>query len=108
MGKVYLSAFASFCILLGSFHPLCFFHCVCVLTRFSHVRLCETPWTVVGQAPLSMGFFRQEYWSGLSCPPPEDLPVPGIKPESPALAGVFFTTSVSREASFISFFKVSF
>ena len=44
-----------------------------------------TPWTVVRQAPLSMGFFRQEYWSGLPCPPPGDLPNPGIEPRSPAL-----------------------
>ena len=44
-----------------------------------------TPWTAAGQAPLSMGFSRQEYWSGFSCPPPGDLPNPGIKPASPAL-----------------------
>ena len=44
-----------------------------------------TPWTVARQAPLSMGFPRQEYWSGLSCPPPGDLPNPGIEPLSPAL-----------------------
>ena len=44
-----------------------------------------TPWTVAHQAPLSMGFSRQEYWSGLSFPPPEDLPNPGIKPGSLAL-----------------------
>ena len=44
-----------------------------------------TPWTVVHQAPLSMEFSRQEYWSGLLCPSLEDLPNPGIKPESPAL-----------------------
>ena len=44
-----------------------------------------TPQTVALQAPLSMGFSRQEYWSGLSCPPPGDLPNPGIKPRSPAL-----------------------
>jgi len=43
------------------------------------------PWTVASQAPLSMGFSRQEYCSGLPCPPPEDLPDPGIKPASPAL-----------------------
>ena len=43
------------------------------------------PWTVDHQAPLSMEFSRQEYWSGLPCPPPEDLPNPGIKPKSPAL-----------------------
>ena len=49
----------------------------------SRVQLFETPWTVAHQAPLSMGFFRQEYWSGLPFPPPGDLPNPGIKPESP-------------------------
>ena len=43
-----------------------------------------TLWTLTHQAPLSMGFSRQEYWSGLPCPPPEDLPDPGIKPVSPA------------------------
>ena len=50
-----------------------------------------TPWTVACQAPLSMGFPRQEYWSGLPFSPPGDLPDPGIKPASPALAGGFFT-----------------
>ena len=44
--------------------------CACVLSRFSHVRLFVTPWTVARQAPLSMGFSRQEYWSGLPCPSP--------------------------------------
>ena len=52
----------------------------------------ETPWTAAFQAPLSMGFSRQEYWSGLSFSPPGDLPNPGIEPASPALAGGFFTT----------------
>ena len=51
----------------------------------SHVRLFATPWTEARQAPLSMGFSRQEYWSGLSCPPPGDLPNPGIKLRSPML-----------------------
>ena len=44
-----------------------------------------TPWTVAHQSPLSMGFSRQEYWSGLSCPPPGDLPNPGIEPRSATL-----------------------
>ena len=44
-----------------------------------------TPWTVASQAPLSMGFSKQEYWSGLPFPSPEDLPNPGIEPGSPAL-----------------------
>ena len=49
----------------------------------SRVRLFVTPWTVARQAPLSTGFSRQEYWSGLPCSPPGDLPNPGIEPESP-------------------------
>ena len=53
----------------------------------SHVQLFATPWTVAYQVPLSMGFSRQEYWSGLPCPPPGDLSNPGIEPTSPALAG---------------------
>ena len=51
----------------------------------SHVRLFVTPWTVAHQAPLSMGFSRQEYWSGLPFPSPGDLPDPDIEPRSPAL-----------------------
>ena len=51
----------------------------------SHVRLFVTPWTVAYQASPSMGFSRQEYWSGLPFPSPVDLPDPGIKPWSPAL-----------------------
>ena len=60
-----------------------------------------SPWTVAHQAPLSMGFSRQEYWSGSPFPPPGDLPNPGIEPLSvisPALAGGFFTTSAAWEA----------
>ena len=58
----------------------------------SCVQLFATPWIVAHQAPLSMGLLRQEYWSGLPCPPPGDLPDPGIEPESPvspALQEVF-------------------
>ena len=51
----------------------------------SRVRLFVTPWTVAYYAPPSMGFSRQEYWSGLPFPSPEDLPDPGIEPRSPAL-----------------------
>ena len=67
------------------------------MCMLSHSRL----WTVAHQAPLSMGFSRQEYWSELPCTPPGDLPDPGIElmsPISPALAGGFFTTSATREA----------
>ena len=56
--------------------------CACVLSCFSCVRLCATPWSAAHQAPLSMGFSRQEDWSGLTFPPPRDLPDPGIKPDS--------------------------
>ena len=88
------------------------------------------PWTVAPQAPLSMGFSRQEYWSGLPFPPPGDLPDPEMEPTtpaSPALAGGFFTTAppgkseimctdglfyiynyISGERRNILFFKVSF
>ena len=63
-----------------------------------------TPWTVAHQVPLSMEFSRQEYWSGLPFPSPEDLPNPGIEPMllmSPALAGRFFTTNAIWEALYI-------
>ena len=56
---------------------------------FSCVRLFVTLWTTALRAPLSMGFSRQEYWGGLPCPPPGDLPDPGIQPITPALAGGF-------------------
>ena len=60
--------------------------CVCcVLSCFSRVQLCATPWTVAHQAPLSMGFSRQEYWSGFSYSSPGDLPDPGFKRGSPVL-----------------------
>ena len=58
--------------------------------------LCD-PWTAVHQALLSMGFSRQEYWIGLPFPSLRDLPDSGIKPESPALAGRFFTTAPPYE-----------
>ena len=57
----------------------------CMLSHFSHIRLFATLWTVMHQAPLSMEFSRQEYWSGLPCSPPGDLPNPGIEPASPTL-----------------------
>ena len=59
----------------------------------SCVQLFVTPWAAACLAPLSMGFSRQEYWVGLPFPTPGDLPNPGIEPESPALAGKFFTTA---------------
>ena len=74
------------------------------LTHIACVRAMQlfvTPWNVACQAPLSMGFFRQEYWSGLPGAPPGDLPNSGIEPASlmsPALAGTFFTISTTWEA----------
>ena len=70
-------------------------HALCVLSHISSVQLCVAPWTIALQAPLSMGFSRQEYWDGLTFPPPGDLPQPGIEMSSPVfplLASRFFTT----------------
>ena len=65
---------------------------------FTHyVQLFATPWTVAHQAPLSMGFPRQEYWSGLPLPSPSNLPSPGIELVSPALAGRLFTTEPQKK-----------
>ena len=68
------------------------------------VQPCVTLWTVAHQAPLSVGFSRQEHWSGLPWPPLGDLPDPGFKPMflmSPALAVRFFTTSTTWEAHYL-------
>ena len=71
------------------YHPLVhqypFCPCAFMLSRFSHVQLFATLWTIACQASLSKGFSRQEYWRGLPCPAPGDLPDPGIEPKSPAL-----------------------
>ena len=86
--------FIAFCFVV----LLCVCVCVCLCARvraLSHVQLFATSWTVAYQAPLSMEFSSQEYWSRLPFPTPGDLPDPGIKPTShvsPALAGGFFTT----------------
>ena len=75
-----------------------------VLSRFSYVWLGATLWTIARQAPLSVGFSRHEYWSGLLWPPP------GIEPMSlvsPALAGGFFTTGATWEARFIQVVCIS-
>ena len=62
------------------------------MKSLSRIQLFGTAWTVAYQSLPSMGFSRQEYWSGLPFPSPGDLPSPGIEPASPALAGWFFTT----------------
>ena len=78
-------------------------HCMCMRPKShpSYQALLQHYGTIAHQAPLSMGFSRQEWWIGLPCPPPGDLPNPGIEPESfmsPSLAREFFTTSATREA----------
>ena len=75
---------------------MCVCVCVCVSAQpLSHLPFVVTPWTAAHQAPPSMGFPRQEYWSGLPFPPPGDFPnlrIKPVSPVSPALAGRFFTT----------------
>ena len=82
---------------------------MCVHASLSRVRLCVTPWTTAHQAPLSVGFSRKEYCSGLPFPPLGDLPDPGIKAKSllfPALAGGFFTTSPKQGHSHSTLFPL--
>ena len=80
--------------------------CVCIdnMHGCTCVRPFATLWIAACQAPLSMGFSRQEYWNGLPCPPFGNLPNPGIKPKflrSPALAGGFFPTSTTGECMYV-------
>ena len=78
--------------------------CCAMLSRFSHVQLFVTLWTVVYQAPLSMAFSKQKYWNELPGPPPRDPPNLGIEPlslMSLALASGFFTTSTTWEVPYI-------
>ena len=71
----------------------------------THVQLFLTPWTIAHQAPLSRGFSRQEYWSGLLFPSPGDLPDPGIKPGSPILQADSSPSEPSRWTSRLSWYK---
>ena len=66
--------------------------CACMLSHVSHVQLFAALQIVAHQSPLSIGFSRQEYWSGLPCPSPGHLAEPGIKPESPAFQAVFLSS----------------
>ena len=78
---------------------VCICACVCLVLSDS----LQPPWTLVLQAPLSMGFSRQEYWSGLPFPPPGNLPNPGITPKSlvsSVLAGRFFTNEPPRKPNY--------
>ena len=80
-------------------HPyyLSILYIVAVVQLLSHVQLFAISWAVACQVPLSVGFLRQEYWSGLPFPILGDLPDPGIKPMSPALVRGFFTTESSQK-----------
>ena len=92
----------------ASVRPLPFSVCImivyaCELSCSSHLPLCVTLRTVARQASLSMGFSRQEYWSGWPCPPPGDLPDPGTEPVSltpPTLAGGLFTPKAASESPY--------
>ena len=75
--------------------------CCCLVTKSCQTLLRPGPWTADSQVPLSMGFPSQEYWNGLSFSSLEDLPNPGIKPKSPALAGGFFTTESLGKSIFL-------
>ena len=79
-----------------NYHNIVNWLCVCA-QLLRHVRLFTISWTAACQSPLSMGFSRQEYWSGLPFPLPGNLPDPGIEPVSPALSGGFFTTEPSEK-----------
>ena len=79
--------------------------CVCVCSVMSNFF--ATPWTVVHQAPLSMGFPRQKYWSGLPFPPPGELPNPGIEPMSPASPALQVSSFTTKPASFLLQMKMS-
>ena len=96
----YLELKSSFLICAVNFcaNELAYMH-----TYFSCAQLSVTLWTIAHQVPLSMGLSRHEYWSGLLCPPPGDLPNPEIEPvslTSPPLTGGFLTTSAPWEAPF--------
>ena len=81
--------------------------CCCCLVTKSCLTLLAPPWTVALQAPLSIGFPRQEYWSGFLRPSPGDLPDPGIKPTSPALSGGSSTTEPSRNPNTAIYFPLN-
>ena len=83
----------------GSLLTLLFIH-------FSHADSSATLWTIAHQAPLPMEFSRQEYWSGLPCPPAGDLPDSGIEPVNPALADGFFASEPQGKPLRLSFVQL--
>ena len=84
--QIYVYANIYVCINTHTYLYVCVCMHACMPAKSLHcVQLCATLWIVAHQAPLSMGFSRHEYQSGLPCPPPGDLPDPGVKPMSPYL-----------------------
>ena len=79
----------------------------CVLSHFSCVQFFPAPWTVAHQAPMSMGFSRQEYWSGLPFLSPEDLPNPGIEPRSPSLQADSLTSEPPGKPQLLSYWSLN-
>ena len=73
--------------------------CACMLSHLSRVQLFAVLWTVASWTPLSLGFSRQEYWSGLPCPTPGDLPNPEIEPVSPALRADSLPTELGSSSA---------
>ena len=86
--------------LLGSLNVRCFIWQAKEPTIHWMSNSFATPWTITCQAPLFLGFSRQEYQSGLPCPPPGNLSHPGTEPASPALAGRFFTTELPGKPAY--------
>ena len=92
-GRVYVCVCVCVCVCARVCVCVCERVCVCTL---SHVQLFVTPWSVAHQAPLSVGFSRQEHWSGLPCSSPGDLPYPGIEPTSPLSPASMLRLGVSK------------
>ena len=84
---------------------LSYLHMKVKVKSLSHIRLFATPWTLAYQAPPSMGFSRQEYWSGLPFPSPGDLPDPGIEPRSPAFQADALTSEPPGKSSTHDYWK---
>ena len=109
-GLIFLSLYnVSLYLLIVIFYILKSLLCACMLNCFSYVQLFAALWTVTRQAPLPMGFSRQEYQSGLPCPSPGDFPDPEVEPMSlmsPALSSRFFTTSTTWKVQSLFYLKL--
>ena len=99
--------YTSVSLLLSRIQGYCYHLSSEVVKSLSHVRLFATPWTVAYQAPPSMGFSRQEYWSGLPLPSPGDLPDPGIESGSPAFQADALTSEPPGKPFHLSKFHIN-